>query len=126
MALSRQLRERVRKVARELYEEVRREEGGRSLLEKNFVTLEDEATELSDELMREVMELVLADQAQQAAATETICCSACGRPVEQHADDDIEPRIVQTRRGDVAWREPKYYCLPCRRDFFPSVPGSGD
>ena len=84
-----------------------------------FTALEDEACAVGDEVTRCLMSQALQEQAERAAAAPTAACVVCGR---DSPSDDIEPRVVQTRRGEVIWRENKHYCRKCRRDFFPSQP----
>ena len=88
-----------------------------------FVELEDEACELGDAMMAAMLEAALAEQAAQSSVEETACCPRCQRPGQRKAEP--EPRLLQTRRGDVSWNEPSYYCRHCRQAFFPSVPRAG-
>lgn len=46
-------------------------------------------------------------------------CPTCNRPGE--LTSDVEPRVLQTDRGEVTWNEPTFYCRQCRRSFFPSL-----
>ena len=91
---------------------------------KRFAQLEDEACELGDALSTALMGAWLSEQASPSLVAETACCPRCQRPGK--LEPEPEPRLVQTRRGEAAWREPKYYCRHCRQAFFPSVPRAGD
>lgn len=82
-----------------------------------FAALEDEACEVGDAVTRCLLSQALEEQAQQAGADPQRACAVCGR---QSAADDVQPRVVQTRRGEVGWREPQHYCRKCRQAFFPS------
>jgi len=102
----------------------RAEQGEKKLLSGTlFVELEDEACELGDAMMAAMLEAALAEQATQSSAEETACCPRCQRPGKREAEP--EPRLVQTRRGEVSWNEPSYYCRRCRQAFFPSEPRAG-
>jgi hypothetical protein len=81
--------------------------------------LEDVVLAVRQVLSEKMLEEALQRQAQHTAErTESLHnCPTCGRPV---ADDDTEPRIVDTRAGEAAWLEPATYCNRCRRSFFPS------
>lgn len=124
MAITGDLRERIREHAAQLQQEIYGERGGPGLVEKRFVDLESEATQLGDAIACELLGGVLQAQADQTAeASPGQCeCSVCGR---EAARDDIQSRVVQARRGKVTWREPRYFCKHCRKAFFPSVENSG-
>lgn len=95
-----------------------------------FSELEDEACDLGDAVTRAVLEERLQMQAAAALSRDANhppdlapCCPRCRRPGQKRDD---EPRAVQTRRGEVSWNEPQYYCRKCRQAFFPSVPRFGN
>jgi hypothetical protein len=123
MAITSDLRCRIRESARQLLEEKWAAEGQPSLLEKRFVDIEDEACEVADALAQEMMRLIAAQQAEVVSSSGDACCPSCGR---EAAREDAEPRSLQTRRGAVGWQEPRSYCRRCRKSFFPSVPPAGD
>jgi hypothetical protein len=77
-----------------------------------------------DELRSALMGAALCEQAAARAHAVTVPCPHCGRPAPP--EDEPAPRQVQTRRGEVRWREPQHYCRSCRQAFFPSVPRAGD
>lgn len=55
------------------------------------------------------------------------CCPKCGKEVEKDPDKEKDKeRILSTTMGDAEWSEPKTYCRPCRRSFFPSEQELGD
>lgn len=76
---------------------------------------------LTEKMLDESLARQAAAADQQAVATRT--CPGCQQPL---ACDEANPRLVQTRAGEVEWSEPEGYCPRCRRAFFPSVPESGD
>jgi hypothetical protein len=88
-----------------------------------FEELEDMAVAIGDEVTRQMVNQALAQQAGTSPDKEHQSCSQCGRPV---LPGETNPRIVQTRAGDVEWSEPEGYCDRCRKAFFPSVQESGD
>jgi hypothetical protein len=116
MAISAQVERRLEELVSEmrqlLYGESGSPAGGR------FVDLEDQAAEIGDAVTRSLLSRVLQAQADRAAGQTEACCPQCGRP--SAPDAEPEPRVVQTRRGEVGWRETKHSCRRCRRDFFPS------
>jgi uncharacterized protein with PIN domain len=81
-----------------------------------FSQIENDAISVADAISREVMQNLLAKQAAQAPQA-TLPCPDCGGPCER-CDEDIGQNRL-TRRGNVEWSEPKYYCTKCRRSFFP-------
>ena len=122
MAISSTFRQEIDEVARRLLDKKLAEQAPDALSTKRFIEIEDEACEVADALAREVMRLMVARQAEESPA-EPACCPSCGRAGRERPP---ESRKVQTRRGDVGWEEPKFYCLHCRKSFFPSVEGAGD
>jgi hypothetical protein len=118
MAVSKELRRRLTACVRAY----RAEMGEKVDFCKRFDQIEDEACEVGDDLSAALIEELLAEQAATSSRGELACCPRCQRPGRP---EEPEPRVVQTRRGDVAWQEPKYYCRHCRQAFFPSVENSG-
>jgi hypothetical protein len=123
MAITGDFLGRIQTAARLLVEEKWAAEGQPSLLEKRFVEIEEEACEVADALAREVMRLMATRQADAVSGMADACCPGCRRAAKPK---EAEPRRLLTRRGDVEWQEPSYYCTSCRKSFFPSVPDAGD
>lgn len=121
MAMTPELRRRLVACVR-AYEAERGEK--KSVDDLRFAELEDEACELGDAVAAALMEEALAEQAASRSRRAAAPCPHCGRPAPP--EEEPEPRRVQTRRGEVRWREPKHYCRSCRQAFFPSVPRAGD
>ena len=117
MAISTDLRKRVKAVAAELRREIYGPLGAPKWGTK-FTKIEDTATELGDAIACELIGQSLDEQAGTVDDGSPVVCAVCGRGAKE---DDLEPRIIQTRRGDAVWRERKYYCKHCRKAFFPSV-----
>lgn len=119
MAIRAEVRQRVEELTAEL-RLLLHGEGGLPPAGTKFIDMEDQAAEMGDALAQALLSQVLEQQAQQAAAQPSVCCPQCGRAAA--ADAEPEPRLLQTRRGDVTWRETKHTCRRCRRVFFPSEP----
>jgi hypothetical protein len=122
MAISRKLQERIKGVATELRHEVYGVSGVPQWGTK-FTEIEDVGVEIGDALACELIGQSVQGQASKAEGPRGLECTVCSRSGEK---DEVEPRIVQTRRGDVQWLESKGYCRHCRKAFFPSVPSVGD
>lgn len=123
MAITSDIQGRIVAAARQLIEEKWASEGNPSLLEKRFIEIEDEACEIADALAQEVIRLAAARQAEAVSKKDEVRCPGCRRVAKPR---EAEPRSLQTRRGEVAWEEPCYYCDRCRKSFFPSVPSVGN
>ena len=114
MAISSELHERIKRVATDLRQELWPEKACPQWGTK-FTQIEDECCEVGDVLARELMGQGLDEQAEVNQRHKE--CGVCGR---DGVEDELEPKIVTTRRGDVSWRERKYYCKRCRKTLFPS------
>jgi hypothetical protein len=117
MAISSGIQERIQEVA----EQVRREfYGGRGAPKSGsilFEELEDDASAIGDAMACEIMQQVLQEQAADDHPETSCACSVCEKDGKL---DEVKPRVIQTRRGDVTWDEPRYFCKHCRKAFFPS------
>ena len=122
MAISKQLHERIKAVAADLRREIYGPAGAPEWGTK-FTEIEDAGVEIGDTLARELIGQSLSSQELPGESGKPLACAVCGRNAPE---DDVEPRIVQTRRGEVQWQEPKGYCRHCRQAFFPSVESTGD
>ena len=118
MAIEQKLHDRIKTIARELRQDVYGASGMPTWGAK-FTEIEDLGVEIGDLLAREVIGQSLEDQASSMESPTTVT----GPDGESGG---IEVRIVQTRRGEVSWQEPKGYDKPSRKAFFPSVAGPGD
>lgn len=123
MAISREMQGRIQEVAEGLRREFYGGRGAPISGEILFSELEEDACQLGDAIACELMQQVLQSQADDDHPETTCECSVCGRYGKL---DDVQPRVVQTRRGKVKWLEPRYFCKPCRKAFFPSREGLGD
>ena len=118
MAIDQNLHDRIKAIAQELRREVYGASGTPTWGTK-FTEIEDLGVEIGDLLAREVIGQSLEDQ----AGSMDVPTTATGSDGEA---GEVEVRMVQTRRGEVAWSEPKGYDKPSRKAFFPSVASSGD
>ena len=88
-----------------------------------FSELEELAVQIGQAVSRSMMDLALANQAQNVPEGAE-ACGVCGAAVR--SGPPPEPRTMATTVGPVGWEEPKRYCPRCRAAFFPSVPEFGD
>ena len=100
---------------------VLREEGLDELAAKRWDDLEGPATDVGDTLTRKLLQMLLAEQAEEMDQSPE-ACSHCGTRFVPKPD---QARRLQTRRGHVHWKQPVRRCTKCRRDFFPSGQGIG-
>lgn len=113
-----QLRLRVRGFVEELLKEEKTSlRKARTLLE-----IENLAVEIGDELARRLASGDLAERSEEGAAVEQFPCPDCGRRCA--VESDLEPLILQGRRGEIEYCEPRCHCRSCRRDFFPGREGT--
>ena len=118
MTIDRKLHDRIKEIARELRQEAYGP-SGTPVWGTKFTEIEDLGVEVGDLLAREVIGQSLEDQASSLAVSTT--------PTGFEGEaEDVEVRMVQTRRGEVSWPEPKGYDKPSRKAFFPSVASPGD
>lgn len=82
-----------------------------------FVELEDLASEIGDEVTRQLMSQELSERSNEAAEDETAVCPDCG---ECSHRCEAKHRRLQSSRGEISYHEPSFYCRECRRSFFPS------
>lgn len=88
-----------------------------------FVELEELATEIGDEVTRQLMNQQLVDRSNQAAESAAdVCCPDCGSPGVPGAPLHRE---LQCTRGELSYHEPSFDCRSCRRSFFPSGRSDG-
>lgn len=120
MAIPEELRGRLRECIRAY----REEHGQKTAWNTTFQQIEDEACELADAVAQSLMAESLAEQALQESNRLEVCCPRCQRPARE--GPEVEPRLLDTRRGPIGWQEPKHYCRHCRQAFFPSVAPPGN
>jgi hypothetical protein len=118
-ALGDQIPPRLAQIARELGRQVYPDGLPRGT---TFSDLEATAGALGEEIARLLIEVNLAEQAEDGPEEHLGECPVCGGPAQEAPD---EPRVLQTTRGGVAWTERVGHCPRCRRAFFPSGSGVG-
>lgn len=91
------------------------EQGSRDFRDTRLSELEDELCEAADLLVRQILPVLLRQQAQQVRDGEG--CPQCGGRLDEKPDQTTS---LETRRGRVHWKQPVRRCQACRRDFFPS------
>ena len=87
-----------------------------------FSELEAVAGALGDEMARQLIEINVAEQADDWPKEQLGECPLRGGAARKAPD---EPRVLKTTQGDVAWKERVANCPRCRRAFFPSGPSVG-
>lgn len=112
------MEDRLRVRVQSFVEQLLKEE--KSLLRKaqTLCDIEDLAVAVGDEIARQLASGDLSERAREMADQERFHCPECGR--ECIVEQDEEPLILQGRRGEIEYAEPRCHCRSCRRDFFPS------
>ena len=115
MATAEEIRQQVREFAKKLMAE----QGPRKGLPgvPLFTVLEDAAIAVGDAVTEELIEQELTLQAEHGCD-----CPQCGQRGLRKRERE---RVLQTRRGEVKFTEPEFYCPGCRRAFFPSLGSAG-
>ncbi len=85
-----------------------------------FSEIEEEAVREGNQLARWLLEGKVATETERAGCHgETCPCLRCGKPAKRRREEP-DDRTLRARPGAVAFARYEYYCLPCRRSFFPS------
>ena len=121
MAISKELRERIKGMTAELRREMWGPNGAPAW-GTTFAEIEDETGEVGDAIGCALLSEGLQKQAE-AAGHAAGKCSGCGEtiPIEE-----IAGRLLQAKRGEAAWQESYGRCKRCRKAFFPSLPSLGN
>jgi hypothetical protein len=89
-----------------------------------FSEIEELGVQIGDAVCREFAQQSVSQQAQiRVECDQEHQCPTCDGPLECRG---AEPKLLLTRRGEIAWQEPQTYCPKCRKAFFPSVQESGN
>jgi hypothetical protein len=121
MAISKELRDWITGMTPELRRELWGPKGYPAWGTK-FVEIEEQTGEVGDAIAC----ALLSDGLQQQAEDDghpAGKCGGCGEPIPF---EEIAGRLLQARRGEVAWQESYGRCKRCRKSFFPSVPSFGN
>jgi hypothetical protein len=121
MVISQQLQARIEALADELNQELYGPKGYPPWGTK-FVEMEQRTGEVGDALACAMLSRELQRQAE-AEGHPAGKCGGCGEPIPF---EEVAGRLLQARRGDIAWQESYGRCKRCRKAFFPSVAGLGD
>ena len=121
MAITRQLRDRIEALARELRKELYGPKGYPPWGTK-FVEMEEQTGEVGDALACAMLSQGLREQAG-AEGHAAGKCSGCGEPIPL---EEIAGRLLQAKRGEAVWQESYGRCKRCRKAFFPSVSSFGN
>lgn len=114
--------DRIRQRLQGFVEQLLTEEKAALRKAKTLLEIENLATEVGDELTQLLASGDLAERAEQMGAEPEHPCPDCGRMCA--ALQDREPLILQARRGEIEYSEPRCHCRSCRRDFFPAGEGA--
>lgn len=87
-----------------------------------FVELEDLASEIGDEVTRQLMGHELSDRSNEVAQDDTALCPDCGECCHRC---EASHRQLQSSRGTISYHEPGFNCRQYRRSFFPSSRSNG-
>ena len=117
MTSARHMEERIAAIARELAEEF--DEIGEEDSELGWLdAIETRAVEIGDAISAELLK----QTASARVAKEESVCPNCGKLGRYRGQRERE---LIGRRGPVMITEPEYYCLGCRKSFFPEDPSVG-
>lgn len=114
--------DRIRQRLRGFVDQLLTEEKASLRKARTLLEIENLATEVGDELTLMLASGDLAERAEQMGAESEHACPDCGRMCA--VEEDREPLILQSRRGEIEYSEPRCHCRSCRRDFFPSGEGT--
>lgn len=121
MAISKELRGRIKGMTAELRQEMWGPSGAPAW-GRTFAEIEEETGEIGDALACGLLSEGLQQQAE-VAGHAAGKCGGCGEPIPL---EEIAGRLLQAKRGEAVWQESYGQCKRCRKAFFPSVPGVGN
>jgi len=110
--------DRIRERVQGFVDELLREEKSSLKKARTLLEIENQAIEIGDELVRQLANSDLAQRAEKVAQQTEHLCPDCGKMRDLEAD--TEPLILQGKRSEIEYSEPRCHCPSCRRDFFPS------
>jgi len=108
---------RMRTRVRAMVEQLAREHQQELAAAGTLVDLEELTAEIGDEVGRQLCENELSNRSERAAKLEQCECPQCGLLCPR---GEPEPMVLQGLRGEVAFKQPSYFCTRCRRSFFPA------
>ncbi len=86
-----------------------------------FNELEAQAVEAGDHLARFLIENSVSAQRPASDPQQDCDCPRCGKPAKRKGEEP-ETRELQAKPGSVAFDRQAYFCVPCRKVFFPNGP----
>jgi hypothetical protein len=110
--------------AEQAYERVfgNRNRLGESGRPTTFTEIEAEAVQEGNQLARWLLEGKISSEAETSNCHGEECpCPSCGKSAKR-VREDLETREVHARPGAVSFERYEYYCVHCRRLFFPAGP----
>jgi hypothetical protein len=107
--------------AKRAYEEFcrKRAQSGQGL--GTFSELEQQSVEAGDRLARFLIASAISNESTESDHREECDCPRCGKPAKRR-DETAETRELHARPGAVAFGRQAYYCVRCRKVFFPNGP----
>lgn len=115
--------DRLRERVQGFVEQLLREEKSSLKKVRTLLEIENQAIEIGDELVRQLANSDLTQRAEKVAEQTEHDCPDCGKICALEAD--TEPLILQGKRSEVEYSEPRCHCTRCRRDFFPDGERTG-
>lgn len=121
MAIHQQLQARIEEIAADLRQTIYGPRGCPPWGTK-FIDMELETAEIGDAIACAMLSQELRRQAE-ADGHPVGKCGGCGEPIPF---EEVAGRLLQAKRGEVAWQESFGRCKRCRKSFFPSLESIGD
>ena len=110
--------DRLRLEIRQIAEQLLAKEKATFRSAVTLLEIEELTCQIGDEPVRQLANGDLAERSDETAGQEQFFCPTCGRSCA--AEQDPEPLILQGKRSEIEYSEPRCHCRSCRRDFFPS------
>ena len=113
--------------AEQAYERVfgQRDKVGTNARFPTFTELEEEAVREGNQLARWLLEGKISNEAQSSDCHREECsCPRCGNACKRK-EEEQKSRDLRSRAGSVSLKRCEYYCVSCRKSFFPAGPQAG-
>lgn len=110
--------DRMKERVQEFVEQLLKEEKSSLRKAQTLLEIENQAIEIGDELVRQLANTDLSERSSETAQKEQFSCPTCGRSCA--IEKAPEPLILQGKRSEIEYSEPRCHCRSCRRDFFPN------
>ncbi len=87
-----------------------------------FTELEEEAVQEGNQLARWLLEGKISSETESSDFHREECdCPRCGRACKRKREE-LKVRDLRSRPGSVSFKRYEYYCVSCRKSFFPGGP----